>query len=115
MTKMFQYAPRTRRSVYAAPSNCEPCVCDADASEKIRKRCPNCNQFHLRPGYCQALDPANADKYPHLHQSHEAATVETESHENETETVFAGDESQPWVLLGISRATYFRRRAEKKT
>ena len=22
-----------------------------------KDRCPHCNQFHLTPGYCQALDP----------------------------------------------------------
>ena len=30
-----------------------PLNCDKGTKE----RCPNCNQFHLRPGYCQALDP----------------------------------------------------------
>lgn len=37
---------------------------DADRDEKHRKRCPNCNQFHLRAGYCQALDPLNKRKCP---------------------------------------------------
>lgn len=38
------------------PLNCDPGPHDADAPEKIRTRCPDCNQFHLRPGYCQAKD-----------------------------------------------------------
>lgn len=64
---MLQFPDRPRFSVRARPLNCDPSAHDADANEKIRKRCPNCNQFHLRPGYCQALDPANAERYPHLH------------------------------------------------
>jgi len=43
------------------PFNC-PTDLTADG-----KRCPNCNQIHLRPGYCQALDPINAAKYPQFH------------------------------------------------
>lgn len=39
--------------------------------------------------------------------------------ERETETVETetpvSDETKPWVKLGISRATYFRRRAENAT
>lgn len=27
-------------------------------------KCPYCTQYHLRPGYCQALDPINSVKYP---------------------------------------------------
>jgi hypothetical protein len=42
-----------------------PANCQTDLTES--KRCPHCKQFHLRPGYCQALDPINAEKYPHLH------------------------------------------------
>ena len=79
-----------------------------------KERCPYCNQFHLRPGYCQALDPRNAEKYPHLHQSQTPVSLETESQACETETENETEESQPWVSLGISRATYFRRRKEGK-
>ena len=39
-----------------------PLNCDHDLTEK--DRCPQCNQYHLRPGYCQALDPINKGKYP---------------------------------------------------
>jgi hypothetical protein len=63
------------------PFNC-PAELTADG-----KRCPNCNQVHLRPGYCHALDPINATKYPHLHGaasskmpiSHRAETVTDKS------------------------------------
>jgi hypothetical protein len=72
---------------------------------KEGERCTNCNQVHLRPGYCQALDPINAGKYPQSHKSHKAT---------ETETEFETSECQPWVDEGISRATYFRRRAKAK-
>ncbi len=34
-----------------------------------QERCPNCNQFHLRPGYCQALNPVNAHLYPSVTHS----------------------------------------------
>lgn len=56
------------------PLNCEPGIHDAVANDKVRENCPNCNQFHLRPGYCQALDPINADKYPHLHVTDSSVT-----------------------------------------
>ena len=38
-----------------------PCNCDPQVG--VNSRCPHCNQYHLRPGYCQALDPINVDKY----------------------------------------------------
>ena len=50
----------------ARPKNCEVGVHDADAPDKVRTRCPDCRQFHLRPGYCQAHDPINAHKYPEV-------------------------------------------------
>lgn len=81
----------------------------------LEKRCPNCGQNHLTAGYCQALDPVNASKYPKFHQSHKPALVETKSHGDETETEFETAESQPWISEGISRATYFRRRAKSTT
>lgn len=31
--------------------------CDSDIG--VGSRCPNCGLFHLRPGYCQALDPVS--------------------------------------------------------
>lgn len=42
------------------PLNC------ADENDE-GKLCPRCKQYHLRPGYCQALDPINAAKYPQFH------------------------------------------------
>jgi hypothetical protein len=42
-----------------------PLNCAADLGATAR--CPNCKQIHLRPGYCQALDPINAAKYPEFH------------------------------------------------
>lgn len=42
-----------------------PLNCAAENDEG--KLCPRCKQYHLRPGYCQALDPANAAKYPQFH------------------------------------------------
>jgi hypothetical protein len=45
------------RSNSMRPLNCDiPDPYDADLDEKTRKRCPDCKQFHLRPGYCQARD-----------------------------------------------------------
>src|SRR6185295_14432646 len=38
--------------VLVRPMNC-------DSSLGTKDRCPHCHQFHLRPGYCQALDPVN--------------------------------------------------------
>src|SRR6185295_20381031 len=38
--------------VLIRPMNC-------DSALGTKDRCPHCNQFHLRPGYCQALDPVN--------------------------------------------------------
>ncbi len=109
--RIVEFASRSATSIKARPANCDASIHDADAAEKVRKLCPNCNQFHLRPGYCQALDPINAGEYP---QSQKAVSVETKSHENETETEnetgIGIDESQPWVAEGISRATYFRRK-----
>jgi hypothetical protein len=43
-----------------------PLNCGAGETESGR-RCPRCKQFHLRPGYCQALDPINAAQYPEFH------------------------------------------------
>ena len=40
----------------ASPFNCDKLLGSGD-------KCPNCGQFHLRPGYCQALDPRNAAQY----------------------------------------------------
>ena len=55
----MQFPSRLRFSVKARPLNCAP-----EIGDKVR--CPRCKQFHLRPGYCQALDPINADKYPEV-------------------------------------------------
>ena len=38
-----------------------PCNCDPRVG--VDNRCPHCRQHHLRPGYCQALDPINAAQY----------------------------------------------------
>jgi hypothetical protein len=93
--------------IKARPLNC-------DAKLKEDQPCPDCKQVHLRAGYCQAIDLINAKRYPHLHQSHKPVMIETESHGDETETDFETGESQPWIAEGISRATYYRRRAEGK-
>jgi len=58
----------------------------------IEKRCPHCKQNHLTPGYCQALDPANADKYPHLHsEKPETLSVVETDNETLTETLVADE------------------------
>lgn len=44
-----------KQSVTARQLNCE-------AELGTVSRCPYCGQFHLRPGYCQALDTINAGK-----------------------------------------------------
>jgi hypothetical protein len=54
--------------IKARPMNC-------DAKLKEEHLCPDCKQAHLRPGYCQALDPINAGKYPQLHQQKRANTL----------------------------------------
>ena len=36
----------------ARPANCDP-------SLGVSSPCPHCRQMHLRPGYCQALDPVS--------------------------------------------------------
>lgn len=48
------------RWIKARPKNCDPFL-------GTREECPNCGYKHVMPGYCQALDPINADKFPHLH------------------------------------------------
>lgn len=40
----------TLRATRFAPLNCPE-------DQWISERCPECNQFHLRPGYCQARSP----------------------------------------------------------
>lgn len=48
---------RPRCSSRALPLNVPlPDPYDAELDEKARKRCPECRQFHLRAGYCQARD-----------------------------------------------------------
>lgn len=106
-TNIVQMKGRRRYGVDVRPLNCT-----TNIGEK--ERCPHCGQFHLRLGYCQAFDAIHADRYPHLHQSHEPVSTETRSHGDETETDFEASESQPWVAEGISRATYFRRKREAK-
>ena len=109
-TKTITRTRDTRTSFVKARSH----NCDFETS--LEKRCKYCGQNHLIPGYCQALDPINADQYPQFHQSHKPVLIETKSHDDETETDFETGESQPWIAEGISRATYFRRkRAEGKT
>lgn len=54
---------RLLESQSARPVNCDLSLGVAP------KRCPHCGQFHLRPGYCQALDELNADRYPKFHSS----------------------------------------------
>lgn len=39
---MLEYTQNLR------PSNCDPAL-------GVKEPCPHCGQFHLRPGYCQAL------------------------------------------------------------
>ena len=36
-------------------TNCDPDI----AVHGVTARCPRCGQWHLRPGYCQALDPTS--------------------------------------------------------
>lgn len=43
-----------REVIRARPLNCDPKVHNAGGNDE---RCPRCNQWHLRPAYCQALDP----------------------------------------------------------
>jgi hypothetical protein len=62
---MYRNQTNLREVVKARPLNVQrPDPYDADAEEKLRKRCPDCKRFHLRPGYCQARDPINKEKYP---------------------------------------------------
>jgi hypothetical protein len=64
---------------YALPLNCDPALGRTE-------RCPRCNLFHLRPGYCQAVN-------------------ETAS---ETETARETKDETPWDRAGVSKATYYR-------
>src|SRR5262245_9979890 len=43
-----------------------PCNCNPQVG--VNERCLHCRQYHLRPGYCQALDPINAAQYPDVHK-----------------------------------------------
>ncbi len=77
-----------REVVVQRPINCSlPDPSGADASNRVR--CPNCKQFHLRPGYCQALDPINREKYPEMWAK------------NVTDNCFPGDIVGPGVDDGI--------------
>jgi hypothetical protein len=51
---------QARQSVITRPFNC-------NFETSFENRCPHCGYNHTRHGYCQALDPLNADRYPHLH------------------------------------------------
>lgn len=60
MLKLVTKTTDNRQFGVPRPNNC-------DFETSLEKRCQYCGQNHLRPGYCQALDPINAEKYPHLH------------------------------------------------
>jgi hypothetical protein len=111
--QIMKFPNRARISAVVRPQNCEPSVHDADAAEKARKPCPNCNQFHLRPGYCQALDPINAAKYPHLHELAKfvnTAVNSVNSSVNTNETPVNSDE----VRKAYRREWMRKRRAKSK-
>ena len=55
--------------------------------------CSRCNQVHLRPGYCQALDPINAEQYPHMHGRTDETFSETDSHAETDNETFSADET----------------------
>jgi hypothetical protein len=57
---------------------------------KDDERCPNCNQVHMRPGYCQALDPINADQYPHLHSKRYSEALHVTDDETHPEMRICG-------------------------
>lgn len=66
------------------PENCDPSI--GDPSAKAPEKCPYCGQFHLRLGYCQALDPINAAQYPQWHQKGLSVAKDETLSQNETLT-----------------------------
>jgi hypothetical protein len=62
-----------------------PLNCSSKEHNPGQDRCPRCNQWHLRAGYCQALN-----------------------RETETEKVSSG--VSPWDEAGVSKATWYRKK-----
>jgi hypothetical protein len=62
-----------------------PCNCSPKLYNPGQERCPKCNQWHLRPGYCQAV-----------------------SNETFRETETGGE--TPWEAAGMSKATWYRKK-----
>jgi hypothetical protein len=56
--------------------NCETTLGDPNPKKGPPIRCPYCRQFHLRLGYCQALNPVNAALYPQVWADEEAPAVD---------------------------------------
>jgi hypothetical protein len=64
-----------------------PLNCATKEHNPGQDSCPKCNQWHLRPGYCQSQDETF----------------------RETETV-RETPGKPWEAAGVSKATYYRNR-----
>ena len=67
-----------------------PLNCGAGETEGGR-RCQRCKQFHLRPGYCQALDPVNAAQYPEFHGANAKRNAEKHGVETATDISVASE------------------------
>lgn len=95
MGKTVECIKDNRLWIKARPLNC-------DFETSLEKRCKHCGQNHLTPGYCQALDPINADKYPEFHQHKKPVIVETD---NETDSISETDK----VCSGCGEAFHSKR------
>jgi hypothetical protein len=77
-------------------------------------RCPNCGALYALVGTVHrcAGKPAPTKPARQSHQSHESES-HAESHVEKSHAESHG--RAPWELEGVSRATWFRRRAEEKS
>jgi hypothetical protein len=81
MMNVTELKAKSRYDIRAQPLNCSAKLGEVGSD----KKCPHCNQFHLRAGYCQALDPINADQYPHLHKRFNDETDDAPETDSETD------------------------------
>jgi hypothetical protein len=84
-----------------------PLNCGSGETEGGR-RCPRCKQHHLRPGYCQALDPINAAQYPEFHVALSPKMPKRHRAETATDNAVAsdinhlGDDATDSVIAGAT-------------
>ena len=100
MTEAVAYHGKLRSCWTMAADNCEP----------VDGRCGRCGHVHLRPTYCQALDPQNPWHTSPMGLRHKGRAVSSDP----VSSVHAVDEAHPANSANSDRKAYMRELMRKR-